>query len=106
MDFNFSAEDEAFRAEFRAWLENNLDYATPAREPLADELDGDWEGRVRWHRRLYQGGWMGIHWPREYGGRGATILQNLIYQDELERVGAALPFTGVGISLLGPTRSE
>jgi alkylation response protein AidB-like acyl-CoA dehydrogenase len=103
MDFNFSPEDEAFRAEFRAWLEENRDYATPAREPLADELEGDWDARVRWHRRLHAGGWMGIHWPREYGGRGATVLQNLIYQDELERAGAALPFTGFGISLLGPT---
>jgi alkylation response protein AidB-like acyl-CoA dehydrogenase len=103
MDFNFSPEDEAFRAEFRTWLEQNRDYATPAREPLADELEGDWDARVRWHRRLHAGGWMGIHWPREYGGRGATILQNLIYQDELERAGAALPFTGFGISLLGPT---
>jgi alkylation response protein AidB-like acyl-CoA dehydrogenase len=103
MDFNYSAEDEAFRRDFREWLRANQEYATPAREPLADELEGDWEARVRWHRRLHQGGWMGIHWPKEYGGRGATILQNVIYQEELERAGAALPFTGFGISLLGPT---
>jgi alkylation response protein AidB-like acyl-CoA dehydrogenase len=103
MDFNYSAEDEAFRAEFRAWLEANRQYSTPAREPLADELEADWDARVRWHRRLHQGGWMGIHWPKEYGGRGATILQNVIYQEELERAGAAMPFTGFGISLLGPT---
>ncbi|MGH7880340.1 MAG: acyl-CoA dehydrogenase family protein, partial [Candidatus Binataceae bacterium] len=103
MDFNYSPEDEAFRAEFRGWLETNREYATPAREPLADEIEGDWDARVRWHRRLHQGGWMGIHWPREYGGRGATLLQNVIYQQELERAGAALPFTGFGISLLGPT---
>ncbi|HLW70847.1 MAG TPA: acyl-CoA dehydrogenase family protein [Candidatus Binataceae bacterium] len=103
MDFNYSAEDETFRAEFRAWLAVNREYATPAREPLADELEGDWDARVSWHRRLHQGGWMGIHWPREYGGRGATLLQNVIYQQELERAGAAMPFTGFGISLLGPT---
>lgn len=103
MDFHYSAEDEAFRAAFREWLSKNQEYATPAREPLADELEGDWEARVRWHRKLYEGGWMGIHWPKEYGGRGATILQNVIYQEELERAGAALPFTGFGISLLGPT---
>jgi alkylation response protein AidB-like acyl-CoA dehydrogenase len=103
MDFNFSSEDEAFRAEFRAWLEKNLQYSVPAGETLADEIEGDWEARVRWHRKLQKGGWMGIHWPKEYGGRGATILQNLIYQDELECAGVALPFTGFGISLLGPT---
>ena len=103
MDFNFSPEDEKFRAEFRAWLEKNRAYAVPAREPLADELEGDWEARVRWHRKLYEGGWMGIHWPKDYGGRGATILQNVIYQEELERAEVAMPFTGFGISLLGPT---
>ena len=103
MDFNFSPEDEAFRRDFRAWLAENLQYSVPAAETLADEVEGDWEARVRWHQRLHQGGWMGIHWPKEYGGRGATILQNVIYQDELERAGAALPFTGFGISLLGPT---
>ena len=103
MDFNFSPADEAFRTAFRAWLEQNRQYSTPAREPLADELEGDWDARVRWHQRLHAGGWIGIHWPKEYGGRGATLLQKVIYQDELECAGAALPFTGFGISLLGPT---
>ncbi|HZP46638.1 MAG TPA: acyl-CoA dehydrogenase family protein [Candidatus Binataceae bacterium] len=103
MDFNFSAADEAFRAELRAWLEKHRQYAVPATDTLADEGEGDWEARIRWHKKLYEGGWMGIHWPREYGGRGATILQNVIYQEELERAGVAMPFTGFGISLLGPT---
>jgi alkylation response protein AidB-like acyl-CoA dehydrogenase len=103
MDFNYSPEDESFRNEFRRWLEANIQFSTPAREPLADELEGDWEARVRWHRKLYEGGWMGIHWPKEHGGRGATILQNVIYQEELERANVAMPFTGFGISLLGPT---
>jgi alkylation response protein AidB-like acyl-CoA dehydrogenase len=103
MDFNYSPEDETFRLKFRTWLEANREYATPARELLADESDDDWDARVRWHQRLHQGGWMGIHWPKEYGGRGATVLQNVIYQQELERAGAAMPFTGFGISLLGPT---
>ena len=46
MDFNYSPEDEAFRAEFRAWLEKNREYATPAREPLADEAEGEWDARI------------------------------------------------------------
>jgi alkylation response protein AidB-like acyl-CoA dehydrogenase len=103
MDFNYSPEDESFRAEFRAWLEAHIDAATPPREPLADEAPGDWEARIRWHRRLNEGGWMAINWPREYGGRGASILQNIIYHQELERAGTAAPFTGFGIPLLGPT---
>ncbi len=103
MDFNYSAEDETFRADFRAWLQNNLQYAIPMREPLADEAAGDWEARVQWHRKLNEGGWMAINWPKDYGGSGASILQNIIYNEELERAGTAAPFTGFGIPLLGPT---
>jgi alkylation response protein AidB-like acyl-CoA dehydrogenase len=103
MDFNYTAEDEAFRAELRAWLKKNCQYATPMREPLADESEGDWEARIRWHRKLNEGGWVAINWPKEYGGRGASILQNIIYHEELERAGTAQPFTGFGIPLLGPT---
>jgi len=103
MDFNYTSEDEAFRADFRAWLERNRQYATPLREPLADEAAGDWEARVRWHRKLNDGGWMAISWPQEYGGRGAGFLQNIVYHEELDRAGTAAPFTGFGIPLLGPT---
>jgi alkylation response protein AidB-like acyl-CoA dehydrogenase len=103
MDFNYSNEDEAFRAEFRAWLERNREFATPMRDPLADEAEGDWKARIRWHRKLHEGGWMAITWPCEYGGRGAGILQNIIYHEELERADTCVPFTGFGIGLLGPT---
>ena len=103
MDFNYSPEDEAFRVEFRAWLEKNREYAVAAREPLADESEDQWEARLRWHRKLNEGGWIGVSWPREYGGRGATLLQSIIYEHELERAGTTVPFVGFGISLLGPT---
>src|SRR5438309_3552284 len=103
MDFNFSPEDEAFRKEFRGWLEKNKDHAPVARELLATEEDGGWEERVGWDRRLNEGGWMAVSWPKEYGGRGASVLQNIIYHQELGRAGTNVPFTGMGISLLGPT---
>jgi alkylation response protein AidB-like acyl-CoA dehydrogenase len=103
MDFNYSAEDEAFRAEFRAWLEQNRDQAIPIRGPLAAESDDDWAARVRWHRKLNDGRWMAVSWPKEYGGRGAGILQNIIYHEELDRAGTTVPNVGSGISLLGPT---
>jgi len=103
MDFNYSAEDEAFRAEFRAWLEKNREYAIPIRGTLAAESDDDWADRIRWHRKLNEGRWMAVSWPREYGGRGAGILQNIIYHEELDRAGTTVPNIGSGISLLGPT---
>ncbi len=104
MDFNFSPEDEAFRQELRAWLDKNA----PKRgdQPLdmfAEEDDGDWQRRVAWFRKLHSGGWTGIDWPKEYGWRGASILQTIIYNQELGRAGAPLPYIGSGTSLIGPT---
>jgi alkylation response protein AidB-like acyl-CoA dehydrogenase len=103
MDFNYSSEDEAFRQEFRIWLDQNLQFAVPALGPLADEEEVSWEATLQWHRKLYEGGWLGITWPREYGGRGGTFLQETICDQELERAGTGVPFTGPGIWLLGPT---
>jgi alkylation response protein AidB-like acyl-CoA dehydrogenase len=103
MDFNYSAEDEAFRKEFRTWLEHNKQFAPPARDVLAEEGEGSWEAGVRWHKKLNEGKWIGISWPKEYGGRGAGVMQGVIYQEELRRAGTSVPFTGMGISLLGPT---
>ena len=103
MDFSYSSEDEALRTEFRAWLEAHRQDAVPAWGPLADEQDASWEATLRWHRKLYEGGWLGITWPSEYGGRGGTLLQEIICDQELEQAGSGVPFTGPGIWLLGPT---
>ena len=103
MDFSYSVEDEALRLEFRAWLEANRQYAVPALGPLADEDEVGWDATLRWHRKLYEGGWLGLTWPTQYGGRGATPLQEIICDQELERAGSGVPFTGPGIWLLGPT---
>jgi alkylation response protein AidB-like acyl-CoA dehydrogenase len=103
MDFNYSLEDEAFRAEVRAWLEANQQFAPPTRSQLDDGGADDWAARVRWHKRLNEGGWGAVHWPREYGGRGATVMQRLIFREELGRLNLSEPGLGMGIGLLGPT---
>jgi alkylation response protein AidB-like acyl-CoA dehydrogenase len=103
MDFNYSPEDEAFRVEVRSWLEANKKFAPPPSSIMADEGVGDWEARVHWHKKLNEGGWVAVNWPKEYGGRGATVMQRLIYREELQRLGLGEPFIGMGISLLGPT---
>src|SRR5262249_56542857 len=103
MDFNFTPEDEKFRAELRAWLDKNK----PERED--DDLDffaedeGEWNRRVKWFRKLASGGWTGVDWPKEYGGRGFGILQTIVYHQELARGRAPPPFIGSGLSLIGPT---
>ena len=103
MDFNYTPEDQAFRTEVRAWLEANKKFAPPPSSPMAEEGEGDWEARVNWHKKLNEGGWVAVNWPREYGGRGATVMQRLIYREELNRLGLNEPMIGMGISLLGPT---
>src|SRR5689334_2848148 len=103
MDLNFSPADQAFRTQFREWLERNRNDAVPALGPLADEEETDWNAILHWHRKLYAGGWLGITWPREYGGRGGTLTQEIICEQELEAIGSGVPFTGPGIWLLGPT---
>jgi alkylation response protein AidB-like acyl-CoA dehydrogenase len=104
MDFNYSEDDEAFRREFRRWLERN-----PPTEPMSSLAGGfeqdedDWKRKVRWFRKLASGGWTCVDWPREFGGRGLGTLKTIIYHEELQRVGAPLPFIGSGPSLVGPT---
>jgi alkylation response protein AidB-like acyl-CoA dehydrogenase len=103
MDFNYNADDEAFRKELRSWLEANQKFAPPSTNMMAEEAAGDWEARVGWHKKLNEGKWVAVNWPEQYGGRGATVLQRQIFREELDRLGLSEPFIGMGISLLGPT---
>jgi len=103
MDFNYSPEDEAFRRELRTWLEANRQFAPGAVSNMAREAEGQWEARVRWHKKLNEGGWVAVNWPKQYGGRGATVMQRVIFREELGRLHLSEPMTGMGIGLLGPT---
>ncbi len=101
MDLKFSPEDEAYRLKLRTWLEEN----TPSEPPPFDQ-DEAFAYRRTWQRRLYEGGWVGIHWPQEYGGQGATLIQQAIYAQEIARAEAPAPANGLGISIVGPTLME
>ncbi len=107
MDFKFSAEDEAFRQEFRSWLHANLPKAGKVEDTgdviREDASPEDWKRRVEWHKRMHAGGWVGIGWPKEYGGRGATLTQQIIYSEELGKVDSPMLVNGLGIMLVGPT---
>src|SRR5580658_4921368 len=109
MDFKFSAEDEAFRQEFSGWLKANLPKDSKSSRSEDDELGmmhetaDDWQRRLKWHRKMHEGGWVGLSWPKEYGGRGATITQQLIYGEEMAKVNAPMLVNGLGIMLVGPT---
>ena len=104
MDFNYSAEDEAFRHEFRTWLEVNApDEPMQSLAGGFEQDEDDWQRKLSWYRKLAAAGWTCVDWPREFGGRGLSILRTVIYHEELQRFNAALPFIGSGPSLVGPT---
>jgi alkylation response protein AidB-like acyl-CoA dehydrogenase len=107
MDFRFSAEDEAFRQELRAWLHKNRPEQSSADDDRTDFMHegskDDWQRRLQWHRKMHSGGWVGISWPREYGGRGATLTQQLIYNEEMAAANTPQLVNGLGIMLVGPT---
>jgi alkylation response protein AidB-like acyl-CoA dehydrogenase len=104
MDFKYSDEDEAFRHEFRGWLVANMPRDWRDDGELADpDTKTEFERRRAWHRKLYDAGWMCIHWPREFGGRGATLMQQFIYHQELDRAKAPPTVNFQGIARVGPT---
>ena len=98
MDFDLSREDEAFRDELRGWLSTH----TPPDIDVAATFD-EAEKLRDWQRTLHGGRWVGIHWPEEYGGRGASLLQVAIYNAELARARAPQILGRAGVNLVGPT---
>jgi alkylation response protein AidB-like acyl-CoA dehydrogenase len=93
MDLNLSPEDRAFRDETRKWLEGNV----PRTElKTLDE-------RRAWHRRMFEAGYVGMGWPKEYGGQAASPMKLAIVADEMARANAPAPINGLGIGFIGPT---
>src|ERR1700751_5418463 len=98
MDPSVNGHEPEFRDELRAWLALNRPGGVP------DDDGGDRYGWLRdWQRRLHEGGWAGVDWPVEYGGRGATLTQSAIFFEELARARAPLPVNVLGLLLGGPT---
>lgn len=100
MDLSFSESEERFRGELRAWLTANHD---PANSTEFETLEEEVRVLIAWQSKLHSGGWVGVHWPREYGGRGATSVENYILQEEFARAQAPEIIGRIGINLVGPT---
>ncbi len=109
MDFDDTPEEAAFRAEARAWLEAN---AIPKGHP-DDFSAGMWSTAYsedtlikrsrEWQGRLYDGGWAGITWPKEVGGRGGRPIESVIFNQEQAKFGVAVGVFTVAIGMVGPT---
>jgi alkylation response protein AidB-like acyl-CoA dehydrogenase len=102
MDLSYPPEAEQFRKEIRTWLEEHL----PAGwfEP-GFELNGADRARFNqeWVRQLYDGGWICASWPKEYGGKGLSVMENVVLAEEFARAKAPLRADFFGDTLVGPT---
>jgi len=107
MDFNDTPEEAAFRAEARAWLDANAELRNPD-DPPADVL-GERAGSEliqaaqAWQKKKAEAGWACLTWPKEYGGRGATAIQSVIWNQEEQRYRTPPNIFGIGLGMCGPT---
>jgi alkylation response protein AidB-like acyl-CoA dehydrogenase len=104
MDLNLTLEEAAFRDEFRSWLAANApeDWAVWREKPLEESFP-----YLRaWQRKLQDGGWAAVSWPKEYGGRSASLMQQAIFWEEMARTDAPPMGNALGLGLIGPTIIE
>ncbi len=101
MDLNLTPEETKFRDELRTWLEANVpkDWGEWREKPLEESFP-----YLRaWQRKLYEGGWAAVSWPKEYGGRGATLMEQSLFWEEMAGVEAPPMANSLGLGLIGPT---
>jgi len=96
VDLTLSPQEEAFRGDLRTWLEANH----PGPEPEGDEAG--FVFRRDWQRKLADAGWAGVSWPEEYGGRGATLVEQAIFNEETVRARTPALANVLGLVMGGP----
>ena len=108
MDLTWSTEEDAFRAEARAWLETNLAEwrASVNGEPASGDTKDGFAQHLEWERRLFADRWAVVSWAPEHGGRGASLWEWLLFEEEYYRAGAPPRITQNGIFLLAPSIYE
>ncbi len=104
MDFTFTKKEEKFRKELRSWLEVNLPAGwLEGNRKLPEENEAYSRFLRDWQRLLHEGGWAAISWPEEYGGRNATLMEEIIYHQEMVRVQSPPLVNYIGIHMVAPT---
>jgi alkylation response protein AidB-like acyl-CoA dehydrogenase len=105
VDFGYAPEDEAFRAELRAWLAANLGDFVDGNEiggAHGDQTRRTMARRQAWQQRLHEGSWAAINWPTRWGGREATTMQNVVYAEEMAEAHAPGLYNANGVWQIGP----
>lgn len=104
MDLSFTPDQESFRQRLRAWLGENLPAGwTTGEARVFDTYDEQVAFLTDWQRKVHAGGWCGLSWPKEYGGAGASVIEQAIYNEEMARAQAPELINKVGINNVGPT---
>jgi len=102
VDLKYSENEQALRAEIRAWLAEHC-----PREPLASfDTQAGFEAHRRWEATLHSGRWSMVTWPKEYGGRALNLIEWLIFEEEYYRADAPGRVNQNGVFLFGPTLME
>ncbi|MGH8013713.1 MAG: acyl-CoA dehydrogenase family protein, partial [Candidatus Binataceae bacterium] len=102
MDLSFTPEEEGFRIKVRTFLQDNLPpgWGKAGFRPPGGSM---MEFLRNWQRRLYEGGFLGMAWPKEYGGQGSSQVEMAIFNEEIARVRAPGPLNVLGVTMAGPT---
>ena len=104
MDFDFTEAQQVFRKDVREWLATNLPEDLRGRGFASSRGEPEKVVRLReWQRTLHKAGFVGMDWPAEYGGRGASLVEQVIFYEEMSRAQAPQPLNRSGLSMLGPT---
>jgi alkylation response protein AidB-like acyl-CoA dehydrogenase len=102
VDFSYPPDVERFRSELRDWLSQNLtEELVAARRPTGRD-DAAFEMLRAWNATMADAGWGAVSWPPEYGGRGATVLEQLVYTEETTRARAPMPLNVIGLNNIAP----
>ena len=102
MDFSYPPEAEQFRKELRAWLAANLTEEVVAAGRRRGRDPDTFETLRAWDATLADAGWGAVSWPQEYGGRGATVLEQLAYAEETTHARAPVPLNVIGMNNIAP----
>src|SRR4051812_31355554 len=106
MDFQYSPEQEAYRAKVRTWIDTNLPKELCVEDARDERIAPDRETFIKrraWQRKMYDAGWVGMSWPKQYGGQGADLMEQVIFDEEYSRARAPVLPGYSGIALCGPT---
>jgi len=103
MDLGLNPSELKFRDDLRAWLKVNLPAKTSHAVRTSESTTAYYQFLKDWQRKLYDAGYAGIAWPKEFGGRGATFIEQAIFQEELALADAPEICWTIGLSLVGPT---